>query len=128
MASSRTNLYVGASAAEQLERRAAFITRHAGARPASALGVDDIDGAATQHRCAVLCDGVHEPLPCLAPLPADVRRQDHVWERVEGRGGRRRLRLLHVERRAADGAALQRIDQRLLAHDAAARRVDQHAV
>ena len=53
-----------------------------------------------------------------------MRRQDQPVARQQRIVGRRRLRDLHVERGALDAAAVERIQQRRLVDDAAARAVD----
>ena len=56
-----------------------------------------------------------------------VRGQDHVRHLAQGRGNVR-LVLEHVECRPAERAGLQRLDQRRLVDDRAARHVDEDAL
>ncbi len=58
---------------------------------------------------------------------AEVRREDDVPRRAQRAVGRERLRIEHVERGAGQPAVVERLDERRLVHDAAARAVDQAA-
>src|SRR5439155_449653 len=55
------------------------------------------------------------PLPA-CEVAADVWRDDHGGKRPQRRRDWERLLLVDVERRAADGASLQRVDERSLVH------------
>mmetsp|Transcript_43168 Transcript_43168/g.137268 ORF Transcript_43168/g.137268 Transcript_43168/m.137268 type:complete len:365 (-) Transcript_43168:8-1102(-) len=88
------------------------------------LGAHDVHRAPLEEGGYVVGDDVHQPLPRLQALPADVGREDDVFQRVQGAVRYRRLLILNIEPCTSDRAGLQRCDQVILLDERAAARVD----
>mmetsp|Transcript_123106 Transcript_123106/g.359455 ORF Transcript_123106/g.359455 Transcript_123106/m.359455 type:complete len:319 (+) Transcript_123106:264-1220(+) len=88
------------------------------------VSIHDVLGLAGQNRRNVLAGRVHQFLPRLQALPADVRADDEVGRGEERAVRGHGLRLLGIQGGARDGASLELFDDVLLLHDGPAGAVD----
>ena len=101
-------------------------TRRAGSRPQVSLR--DADRLSGEPRFDVL-DRVHEILAVIVfRRVAEMRAQHDVFERAQDVVLRQRLDVVDVERGAADGLALHRVDERGFIDDRSARRIHENGI
>mmetsp|Transcript_19728 Transcript_19728/g.54797 ORF Transcript_19728/g.54797 Transcript_19728/m.54797 type:complete len:224 (-) Transcript_19728:644-1315(-) len=86
--------------------------------------VDDIDWLVLLEGPDVSRCKVHQPLPGLNALPADVGSQDDVWELQQRAVGGERLHLLHIQSCAGNHTILQRLHKLCLVYDCSPGGVD----
>src|SRR5712691_7452207 len=87
-------------------------------RLVAAAGIDDVlERLARQEAAQVVEEAIHRPVEPTRHLVRAVRREQEVVEGEERMPGGQGLGLEHVERRAPDRPAAQRVHERPLLHD-----------